>query len=183
MDLSKKNKIRYVLLAIILITMIVVYYSNSKNELYGNDKESIQDVIQSDDGYEGQSVEILEIKDFNDARIVAFLSNNNPAYIQFSKNQNDNYERRFIERHTGETFSIFLIHLSYDGSVNSKLMIVTNQFNNIAKMELEVNKQVIVQEFSINQKSVTWIDLPKDDNLVFKYKYYDKDGNELTENS
>lgn len=36
-------------------------------------------------------------------------------------------------------------------------MIVTNQENNIAKIELEVNEQVIEQELSINQKSVTWI--------------------------
>ncbi|WP_167357220.1 hypothetical protein [Paenibacillus pectinilyticus] len=59
---------------------------------------------------------------------------------------------------------------------------MTNQENNIAKMELEVNKQVIVQEFSVNQKLVTWIDLPKDDTLELKYKYYDEDGNLLSDN-
>ncbi|MGG1637601.1 hypothetical protein [Paenibacillus sp. NRS-1760] len=181
MDISKKNKIVYVLIAVILITMIVIYFSNSSNVLYGNDKESIQEVIKSIEGYEDESVEILEIKDINDARIVGFLSNNNPAYIQFSKNQKGNYEWRNIEKQAGQSFTTFLIHKSKDESSNLKFMIVTNQDNNIAKMELEVvNKQLIEQEFSVNQKSVTWIDIPKDSSLVFKYKYYDKDGNLLS---
>lgn len=182
MDISKKNNIIYILIAVILITMIVTYFSNSSNKLYGNDKESIQEVIKSIEGYEDESVEILEIKDINDARIVGFLSNNNPAYIQFSKNQKGNYEWRNIEKQAGQSFTTFLIHKSKDESHNLKFMIVTNQENNIAKMELEVNKQVIEQEFSVNQKSVTWIDIPKDNTLVFKYKYYDKDGILLSEN-
>ncbi|OME77208.1 hypothetical protein BK120_27165 [Paenibacillus sp. FSL A5-0031] len=182
MDIAKKNKIIYVLIAVILIAMIVTYFSNSSNKLYGNDKESIQEVIKSIEGYEDESVEILEIKDIDDARIVGFLSNNNPAYIQFSKNQKGNYKWRNIEKQAGQSFTTFLIHKSKNESRNLKFMIVTNQENNIAKMELEVNKQVIEQEFSVNQKSVTWIDIDKDNTLVFKYKYYDKDGNLLSDN-
>ncbi|MDQ0888874.1 hypothetical protein QFZ81_003962 [Paenibacillus sp. V4I9] len=182
MDITKKNKIVYVVIAVILIAMFVIYFSKSTNKLYGNDKESIQKVIKSIDGYKDESVEILEIKDINDARVVGFLSNNNPACIQFTKNQKGNYEWRNIEKHAGQSFSTFLIHISDDESRNSKFMIVTNQENNIAKMELEVNKQVIVQEFSVNQKLVTWIDLPKDDTLEFNYKYYDKVGNLLSDN-
>ncbi|MDQ0878867.1 hypothetical protein QFZ77_007526 [Paenibacillus sp. V4I3] len=183
MEISKK-KIVYVLIASIIIAVIVIYFSNSTNKLYGNDKESILKVIKSIEGYENESVEILEIKDFNDARVVVFLSNNNPAYIHFSKNPKGNYEWRNIEKHAGQSFSTFLIHfhISDDESSNSKFVIVTNQENNIAKMELEVNKQVIEQEFSVNQKSVTWIDLPKDDTLEFKYKYYDRNGNLLSDN-
>lgn len=184
MDISKKNKIVYFLITVItiMIAMIVIYFSNSTNKLYGNDKESIQKVIKSIEGYEDVSVEILEIKDINEARVVGFLSNNNPAYIQFSKNQKGNYAWSHIEKHAGQSFTAFLIHISNDESSNSKFMIVTNQENNIAKMELEVNKQVIEQKFSVNQKSVTWIDLPKYDTLEFKYKYYDTSGNLLSDN-
>lgn len=182
MDISKKNKIVYVLIAIILVALIDIYYSNSTNKLYGNDKESIQKVIKSIEGYEDESVEILEIKDINDTRIVGFLSNNSPAYIEFSKNRKGNYAWRNIEKHASQSFTTFLIHITDDESHNSKFMIVTNQENKIAKMELEVNKQVIEQEFSLDQKSVTWIDLPRDDTLTLKYKYYDKDGNLLSDN-
>ncbi|WP_454189832.1 hypothetical protein [Paenibacillus sp. Marseille-Q7038] len=181
MDISKKNKMIYVLILFILITMVGIYFSKSTNKLYGNDKESIQEVIESIEGYEDESVEILELKDINDIRIVAFLSNNSPAYIEFSKNQKGNYEWRHIEKHAGKSFATFLIRTSDHVLQNSKFMIVTNQENNIAKMELEVNEQVIEQKLSINQKSVTWIDLPRDGH-AFKYKYYDKDGNLLTDN-
>jgi len=181
MAIITKNKIVYVVIAIILIAMFVTYFSKSTYKLYGNDKESIQKVIKSIEGYKDDSVEILEINDMNDTRVVGFLSNNNPACIQFTKNQKGNYEWNTIEKHAGQSFTTFLIHLTHDESRYSKFMIVSNQGNLIAKMELEVNKQVIVQEFNVNQKTVTWIDLPKGDTLEFKYKYFDKEGNLLSD--
>lgn len=54
-----------------------MFYFNGTKQLYGNDKESIVKVINSIEGYGNKSIEILEIKDFNDLRVVAFLSNNN----------------------------------------------------------------------------------------------------------
>ncbi|WP_239296847.1 hypothetical protein [Paenibacillus sp. ACRRY] len=57
-------------------------------------------------------------------------------------------------------------------------MIVTNQYNEIARMQLYINEQGIQQELDVNQKSVNWIDLPesKSETYEFKYKYYDKHG-------
>jgi len=176
--LLKKNSIVYILAAIVLIAILAIYFSNNINKLYGNDKESIVKVIKSIEGYEDESIEILEIKDIYDERIVGFLSNNNPANIKFSKNQNGNYEWNYIEKSEGQSFNSFLIHVSKDESNVSKFMVVTNQENNIAKMELGVNKIVIEQDFNVNLKSVTWIDLPEtnDGYSTFNYKYYGKDG-------
>jgi hypothetical protein len=58
-------------------------------------------------------------------------------------------------------------------------MIVTNDKNEIAKMELGVNEQIIEQEFRVNKKSVTWIDIPESigKTNTYYYKYYDRDGN------
>jgi hypothetical protein len=176
--LLKKNSIVYSLTVIIFITIFVIYLSDS-NKLYGNDKESIEKVIKSIEGYENESIEILEIKDIHDDRVVGFLSNNNPAYIQFFRNKKGNYEWRHIEKSASQSFASNIIHVSNHESKALKFMIITNQKNNIAKIELGVNEQVIEQEFSVNQKSVTWIDLPESngETYTFKYKYYDKDGN------
>jgi hypothetical protein len=90
---------------------IIVYFSDSINKPYGNDKESIEKVIKSIEGYESESIEILVIKDINDDRLVGFLTNNNPAYIHFSKNKKGNYEWRHIEKREGQSFVTYLIHV------------------------------------------------------------------------
>ncbi|GGM43628.1 hypothetical protein GCM10011351_32000 [Paraliobacillus quinghaiensis] len=181
MPLKKNSKV-FVLTAIILIAILGFYILlDSIEKPYGNDKESIEKVIKSIEGYENESIEILEIKDIYEERIVGFLSNNNPAYIQFTKNKKGNYEWIHIEKSEGHSFSPYLIFVPVPNEDSNvlKFMIVTNQENNIAKMELEVNGEVIEQEFGVNQNSVYWIALPKGKKHSFKYKYFDKDGNEI----
>jgi hypothetical protein len=85
-----KKKIGIIITVLILVLVASYYFYNSK-ELYGNDKASIVKVIKSIDDYENKAIEILEINDFNDVRIVVFISNNSPSYIEFYKNQKENY--------------------------------------------------------------------------------------------
>ncbi|NBD24139.1 hypothetical protein [Paenibacillus glycinis] len=172
LDISKR--MGYALIAVSLIAVIAICFLNRTKQLYGNDQESIQKVIHSIKGYEDASVEILDIKDIGDKRIVGFLSNNDPAYIQFSKNQTGNYEWQNIEKHAVQPLTAFLFHNTDVEVPNAKFMIVTNDENKIAKLELEVNKQVLIQTFSLHRKSVTWIDLPSGTRFAFKYKYYDQ---------
>lgn len=181
--LLKKNSM-IIAIIIILIVISVIFSLESSKKLYGNDKESIEKVITSIEGYENETIEILEIKDISDVRVVGFLSNNNPAYVQFFKNQKGNYEWSHIEKSENQSFATYLIQESTNRAKFSKFMIVTNQANDIAKMQLGINEQVIEQEFSVNQKSVTWIDLPESqgDTYTFKYKYYDKEGNLIGDN-
>ncbi len=151
-----------------------------KNEgTYGNDEESIVEVIRSIDGYGEGSIEILDIKDLGEDRFVSFLDNNQPTFIQFTKNLDGNYEWRFI-RSGNPTFTAFFEHVrngEYDGAA---FWVVTTNENEIAKMELIVNREVIEQEFPLKEKSVTWIPLPESDGrYMFDYTYYDKDGNEI----
>ncbi|MDQ6421650.1 hypothetical protein RB620_19680 [Paenibacillus sp. LHD-117] len=180
----KKNSKVYISIIVILIAIFVIFSLDNSIKQYGNDKESIEKVISSIEGYENDSIEILEIKDIYDMRVVGFLSNNNPAYIQFFKNQKGNYEWRHIEKSVNQSFASYLIQESNNEAKLLKFMIVTNQANVISKMQLGINEQVIQQEFNINQKSVTWINLPesKGDTYTFKYKYYDKDGKLIADN-
>ncbi|MEO2202781.1 hypothetical protein ABGV42_03440 [Paenibacillus pabuli] len=176
----KKRSIVNVSFTIIIIVLIVIFPLDKLDKRYGNDEESIKQVVASIDGYENESIEILEIRDFDDIRMVGFLSDNSPAYIHFIKNKRGNYEWKHIEKSPNQSFASFLLRESSEEAKLSTFMIITNQANEIAKMQLYINEQLIQQEFDINQKSVTWIDLPeiKSETYEFKYKFYDKD-NEL----
>jgi hypothetical protein len=176
-----KKKLGTIFVTIILVDMISIYYNNTK-ELYGNDKDSIVKVIKSIEGYEDKYIEILEIKDLSNLRIVAFLSNHSPGYIEFYKNKEGNYVWRHIEVRSDESFSSFLIHL--DNTDSPKFMFITNNENEVAKMQVNINEHKLEQEFLPNQATVTWVDLPqtnKDHYEFRKYKFYDKAGNQINE--
>ena len=180
--LGKKNKILYIVTVFLVIALIVLFFSGVFTKPYGNNEESIVQVINSIEGYESEAIEILEIKDFHDDRVVAFLLNNNPAYIQFTKNPNGDYEWNHIEKRTGQSLDSFVFQLSDDEKL--RLMIITTAENNIAKMEITVNEQIIEQEFEENEQSVSWIEIPEssDGSYNFTYQYFDKDGNLIAEN-
>lgn len=102
----KKAK-RLFIVAFLLLLGFFAFYFKDAQQLYGNDEESILKVIHSIEGYENNSIEIIEIKDMNDRRFVGFLSNNNPGYIQFLKNKDGNYRWQLIEVSDNVAFSVF----------------------------------------------------------------------------
>jgi hypothetical protein len=162
----------------ILITSTIIFINLSYNKQpYGNDKDSIIQVIKTIDGYESGTIKILEIEDVGDNRVVGFLYNNSPAYIQFHKNPQGNYQWKHAEKRAGDFFSLFFINLLNSNEI--KVMIVTNQENTIAKLNLIVNNESIEKEVSVKQNSVSWIDLPQseDNSYSFEYVYFDQDGN------
>ncbi|WP_417899696.1 hypothetical protein ABN702_05240 [Bacillus haimaensis] len=167
----KSRKLLFVTIGILVVAILTFYFNGTK-QLYGNDEASIVKVINSIEGYEHKSIEILEIKDFDDFRIVGFLANNRPGCIEFTENKKGNYIWRNIEVKENETFSSF--HIS-----PRKMMFVTNNENEIAKMQVDINEQKFEREFIPNKATVTWADLPQTDNNEYtfrNYKYYDKDG-------
>lgn len=165
----KKAKRLLIIGAFLLLLGLFAFYFNDTQQLYGNDEESILKVIHSIEGYENNSIEIVEIKDMNDRRYAGFLSNDNPGYIQFQKNKDGNYRWQYIEVNVNEAFSVF-------APEPLLFMIVTNEENKIAKMQVSVNGQEIEQEFTPYEASVTWMFPPKTGKSHYSYKYYDKDG-------
>lgn len=163
--------------------IIGITFLSETDRLYGNDEQSIKKVIQSIEGYEYQSIKILEIKDIYDDRVVGFLANNNPAYIHFSKNQKGNFEWNYIKTSAGQFFATYLIHITNEKADVFKFMVVTNEKNDVAKLLLDVNGKGIEKDFHVKQNSVTWIDLPKGSTYNFKYKYFDENGKELSDDT
>lgn len=175
--MGKKNII--ITIIVLLVILVASYYFYHDNKLYGNDEESIALVIKSIENYKDKEIEILEIKDFKDVRIVGFLSNSSPSYIEFKKNKKGNYEWRHVESHTDESLSMFLFLMG-----NTKAMFVTNHQNEIAKMQVDVNGTTLEQNFTPYQATVSWIDLPKTNESSYEYrnyKYYDEKGNLIKE--
>lgn len=163
--------------AIFFGILLATYFLTHTNELYGNDRESIIQVIKSIDGYENDLIKVLSVHDYHDIRIVAFLANNSPGYIRFVQNDNGDYLWDEIQVHRGESFALFLPNLTV--SKGEKLMVVTNNESNVAKMQVTVNGITMEEELNPNKASVTWIDLPptSDGHYTFSnYKYYDENG-------
>lgn len=169
-----------IIISVLILGLVASYYFYMSKELYGNDKASIVKVINSIDDYKNKEIEILEITDFNDERIVGFLSNNNPAYIEFNKNKKGDYVWRHIESRDNESFAMFLLLIG-----NTKMMFVTNYQNKIARMQVDVNGTTLEQNFIPDQATVTWVDLPQTNMNSYEYrnyKYYDENGNLIYEN-
>ncbi|MGJ7922109.1 hypothetical protein [Neobacillus sp. LXY-4] len=173
----KKRNLILVSFGILLVVSVINFYINGTKQLYGNDEASIVKVINSIEGYENKSIEVLKIIDFDNLRIAAFLSNNSPGYIQFDKNKDGNYEWESFEVRDDETFSFFIPD-------ERKYLFVTNNENKIAKMQVSINGQRFEQEFTPDKSTVTWVDLPKNDKREYtyrNYRFYDKDGNIIKE--
>lgn len=160
------------------VTFITFNFMSSSFYINGNDEESIVQTIQSIDMYADTSIDIIDIKDVEDERLVAFLSNNLPAYIHFIKDKYGNYKWISAEI-KGEPLSHFFIHLSnrMDNYSNLWILTVATYDNEISKMELLANQQVFVEEFSLYKNSATWLEMPKEEkDFSFDYIYYDKNG-------
>ncbi|MBB6693649.1 hypothetical protein H7B90_19835 [Cohnella xylanilytica] len=167
-----------IIVAFLLFIGFLAYYFNQPDPVFGNDEESIATVINSIKGYEDKSIEILEIEDLDDQRMVGFLSDHNPGFIQFQKNKNGNYLWKHIEVRNNESFSIFII------PGFQRFMIVTNNENKVAKMQVNINGQQLEQPFTPYQSNVAWVRLPETDRSDYEfrdYKYYDQDGNLLND--
>lgn len=168
----------YISVSVILILIIVIYYFNSSKQLYGDDEESIIQIINSIEGYEDKDIEIINIKDIENDRFVGFLSNNSPGYIQFIKNDFGNYRWQHIEVSQDGPLAIFLPNLT--SSQPHQFMFVANSFNDIAKVKITVNGEVVEQTLTPYVASVVWTALPETTNGEYRYddyQYFDVEGN------
>lgn len=168
----------FTLTILLLLIGLFVYYFNENKQIFGNDKDSIVKVITSLKGYEHKSIEILEIKDWNDLRVVGFLSNNSPGYIQFRKNEDGNFIWNHIQVMDDDTFN------SFNPFDLRMLMFVANNENKTSKIQVSINGQKMEQSFIPYKATVAWINFPESENNRYEfrdYKYYDKDGNLIKE--
>ncbi|MFB9329376.1 hypothetical protein ACFFSY_25850 [Paenibacillus aurantiacus] len=171
----------FILAAVVLLAILIIYTSGKDKQLYGNDNESVIKAIQSIDSHRNAEVELLETRDMGDDRYVAFLANNEPAYIHFRRNNKGNYGMIDSEGPAAYDFADFLIHPNKQAGSPPQFLFVSNERSEVAKLELSVNDETIEQTFPVGQKKATWLELPKTegDSYRFDYKYYDEAGSLL----
>lgn len=133
----KSRKLLVGISTIVLVVIVVLYNLNTTKPLYGNDDESIIKVIGSIKGYENKKVELIDIKETINSKVVGFLANNSPAIIQFTKNEKGNFKWSTIEVRDNTSFTMFLPN-NRDNQ-KFQMMIVTNNENDIAKFQVNVN--------------------------------------------
>ncbi|WP_409252785.1 hypothetical protein V1502_02325 [Bacillus sp. SCS-153A] len=173
----KKKKITILIATVMILVAAYAWYQSSK--VYGNDKGSIIKVINSVEGYEDKDIQVIQIKDFDDVRIVGFLANHKPSYIEFAKNDKGNYVWNHIESTQEQALAMFS-----PGRGIEKIMFVSNDENDIAKMTVDINGEMLVQTFLPYEPNVTWVDLPesRDGGYEYRnYKYYNEDGGLIKE--
>ncbi|MEH6937822.1 hypothetical protein V7056_08160 [Bacillus sp. JJ664] len=174
----QRNKM---LFSLILLFYIWFLFLKSSFIVNGNNKENIEKVIQSVDwNNKKDSIEIIKMIDSKQDRFVAYLYNNNPAYIHFIKNEFGNYEVTQKEFRSNESLSTFTVDVSLD-----RILVITNNFNQIAKLKLSVNgiKQV-EEEMKIGKPSALLLEinhLPKsfDHSYEFDYQFFDENGKQI----
>lgn len=181
----KNMKVRFgiVVLAvgIFLLSAVIIFNHDRKDTvIYGNDQASIIEAIQSTKGSEASEIEIVDITDIDDNRIVGFYLDNEPGYVQFTKNEDGNYKQVAMQTGGNLNLEAFLIRALPKTDHPPMFMIITSEENKVAELELGVNDEVIHQEIQTGQQAVHWIELADTDKHRFAYKYFDEDGEQIT---
>lgn len=159
-----------------ILILLAYNFIFKKVELYGNDPQSIIKVIRDFESYANSEIIILDIKDHNDARVVAFLANNSPSYLELYRNEQGNYLPRTVGSQNTGAFAMFLPSRTREFN---KILFVTNDQHNVSKMQVDINEIPIEQTFTPFQAAATWVDLPqrKNGQLEYRnYRYYDEHG-------
>ncbi|WP_168121481.1 hypothetical protein [Paenibacillus sp. HB172176] len=171
-----RNKLIIVGIMMLGITFAIQLLDQEK-KVYGNDRESIVNVIHSIDGYEHAEVILLDVRDFGDYRVAGFLSDQTPSSIEFHKNKDGNYTWQQVESHEDDKYAVFLPTLF--GTEKRSMMIISKSRNGISKLQVDVNGERMEADMNPDISNVKWITLPESSTGSYEfrhYKMYDKDG-------
>lgn len=177
----KKKKL--LAIAILAISVIIYFTFWWEKPLYGNDEVSIIKVIRSIEGYEDEAaiIEILDITDVKENRIVSLLYNQSPAHAGFTQDDKGDYRWSYFEIRKDESLSQFGVHMLDEDGASQTMLYVANENNKIAEIRMTVNGKVVEIDIRPNAKDVVWVELPrtKEKSYQFDYTYFDEEGNQI----
>ncbi|WP_073339841.1 hypothetical protein [Clostridium grantii] len=166
--MKKKYLILIVLLVVIIFTVV---YKTINKPLYGNDQNSIIEVINSNELYKGKTINILDIKDFGDHRVVAFLSNDAPSVIEFRRDKNMNYKSTLSETWPNDNLSNFIIN-NLEKEDYLVVLSVKNQYSDINEFSFKANEDEYEVFFDTNNPNVQWTKLKKSIDGSYSFEWY-----------
>lgn len=175
----KQPRVYMIVAAVIVLTVAVIGLSTDPKQepLYGNDAESITEKIKSIDLYEGKAVEILEIKDYDEDRLVAFLSDGDPSLIEFEKDGGGNYVYLRSETHGDQPLSQFVV--GHIGNADAVVVAsIKNKQSDTMEFSFKANEKIYEVNFEKDGADVQWTDLGQSEGgFRFEWDYIDGDLN------
>lgn len=156
---------------LIASSLLVVFISITNKPIYGNDTDGIIEVITSIDLYEGKSIHLLEIYDFDDDRVVTFLSNSSPSIIEFNKDSKGNYIRLSSQTSHNQNLDQFIIgHIGNDDEI--LVFSVRNQFSTVDVFSFSANKEMYTVDFNLGHPNSQWTKLLKSEDNSHRYEWF-----------
>lgn len=161
----------FIIIIFVICGFIAWYYLNHKT-IYGNDVESIIERIESNKLYENSNIEIIDINDSGEYRIVAFLSNDNPSYIRFRNDGKGNYKFLDSETRSNVDFSNFIIPLHNKESVEILVLNVKNSYSNVTGLNFKANNDLYEIKFEDYTKNARWTKLKDSDDNEYRFEWF-----------
>jgi len=156
---------------IITVSLLAIFISTTNKRIYGNDAESIVEVINSIDLYEGKSIHLLEIYDFDDDRVVTFLSDSSPSIIEFYKNDKGNYTGPRSQTRHYENLSPFIV-----GSIGKDdevfVFSVKNHYSKTDIFTFSANKELYTVDFSVGHPNSQYTKLKESQDNGYAFKWF-----------
>ncbi len=175
----KLKSLLSILIATLISTTIILLYQYNVNKTFT--EEVITSIINDIDIFKGENIEIIDIYDFDDDKIIAFLSNDTPSTIRFEKNEFGHYNtidaskvnKNIDNTQVNSTYSMFLHQNIGNDKVNDLILIVASQYNDKKTISFTVNEKVYTVDVKINTPSsaYTLIENPSDDDLNIDWYY------------
>lgn len=166
-----KKKILLLVAVIAICGLIVTYWVNHRT-IYGNDTESIIKVIESIDLYENSTINIIDMKDYGQYRIVAFLSNQNPSYIQFRKDEKGRYKYQCSETHSQESLSSFHIQLFNGDEFDVFVLHIKNLYCDVPGLSFKANEDIYEVAFKEPAEEAQWTKLKKSPDGGYQFEWF-----------
>ena len=113
----------------------------------------------------------IDIKDFEDSRIVTFLSNGNVSYILFRRDKKGDFKFSRSETSNGKSFEIFVVDLF--GEENRVLIVsIKNKYSEIDKFSFKANGIEYNVSFETSDAETQWnlLDLSADGHYKIEWE-------------
>jgi hypothetical protein len=165
-----RNKIIYSI-CVIAVLLIALFFLEKNKEVYGNDVESIIQVINSIDLYEDTNIEIIDIFDQDKSRIVSFLSNGNPAFIEFKDKGNNKYKYQCSEVDRSDKFNSFFISIFGENSSHNYVLSI-NGYSDLIRLKFKANNDIYEVGFEKDVPAAKWTKLKPSSDNSYSFEWY-----------
>ncbi|MGL4338588.1 MAG: hypothetical protein ACRCST_17005 [Turicibacter sp.] len=178
--MTERSAIIIILISIVLgISYLMI--EDERSKLYGNDEQTILKSIARLYQVDETAIEVIEVVDVDEYRIVGFQMDQRFGVAQFEKNDQGDYLN--IKSQISGSKQSYDVHFIWKGHSFKPLIIVFSDGSELTKVKITANQTYTkTQEVELNMRSMNVIDLniPEEVNsLTMEYIGYDRMGQEF----